>query len=146
MHAEVPRGVTTIGGEAFLNCKSLVSITFPDTLTSIGPYAFISCGLQTLVLPHALTDIQEGAFCNCPLRSVQYRRPVSLVYIAWVLYKYFSGWVPVRIGPYLLRNIFQYISVKPRLVWDIDPTGWKGVFWGSKFPNKGKRPPFIGLV
>ncbi len=36
-------GVTTIGSNAFHNCKGLVSITIPKTVTSIGTGAFQNC-------------------------------------------------------------------------------------------------------
>ena len=35
--------VTSIGNNAFLNCKSITSVTLPKTLTFIGDFAFSSC-------------------------------------------------------------------------------------------------------
>ena len=43
----IPDSVTSIGGYAFLGCTSLTSITIPDSVTSIGGYAFYSCLLYT---------------------------------------------------------------------------------------------------
>ena len=36
----IPDSVTSIGDYAFYNCTSLTSITIPDSVTSIGPFAF----------------------------------------------------------------------------------------------------------
>ena len=38
-----PYHVTTIGQSAFSDCSSLTSITIPNSVTSIGIYAFRSC-------------------------------------------------------------------------------------------------------
>ena len=39
----IPDSVTSIGGRAFYNCSSLTSITIPDSVTSIGGDAFSNC-------------------------------------------------------------------------------------------------------
>lgn len=35
--------VTQIGEEAFESCTELTSITIPNSVTEIGPYAFVGC-------------------------------------------------------------------------------------------------------
>ena len=92
--------VTSIGEHAFLNCFSLISVTIPDGVTSIGWGAF-SCGsslekfegkfasydarclivngvlnsfapagLTAYTIPNSVTSIGAGAFCQALLRSV----------------------------------------------------------------------------
>jgi hypothetical protein len=39
----IPNGVTSIGSQAFLSCKSLASVTIPSSVTSIGVEAFFDC-------------------------------------------------------------------------------------------------------
>ena len=39
----LPEGLTSIGSNAFYNCKNLVSVTIPSTLVSVGARAFMSC-------------------------------------------------------------------------------------------------------
>ena len=58
-------GVTAIGDNAFKE-KTMTSVSFPSTITSIGRYAFSNCsGLKTLILPESLTNIGYAAFSNC---------------------------------------------------------------------------------
>ena len=45
----IPDSVTSIGNYAFYGCSSLTSITIPDSVTSIGTYAFYACsGLKSI--------------------------------------------------------------------------------------------------
>ncbi|MBQ7277749.1 MAG: leucine-rich repeat protein [Clostridia bacterium] len=62
----IPNSVTTIGGEAFKDCRGLKSIVIPDGVTTIGFRSFMNCtGLTDLVIPKSVTSIQHQAFANC---------------------------------------------------------------------------------
>ena len=64
--AEFWDGVTTIGTKAFMGCKSLTSISIPNTIEKINGYAF--AGLAELVsvdLPEGLKEIGNGSFYRC---------------------------------------------------------------------------------
>jgi len=62
----IPAGITTINGEAFQACKSLIHITIPAGVTSIGYRAFKDCEqLPSIDIPMGVSSIDEGAFCNC---------------------------------------------------------------------------------
>ena len=62
----IPDSVTSIGDYAFSNCSSLTSITIPDSVTSIGYFAFYSCSsLTSIAIPDSVTSIGDGAFRSC---------------------------------------------------------------------------------
>jgi len=62
----IPNSVTSIGGYAFSGCTSLTSITIPSSVTSIGGYAFQGCtGLTSVTIPNSVTSIQGNVFQNC---------------------------------------------------------------------------------
>ena len=64
--------VTAIDANAFNNCRSLESITLPDTLIRIGSNAFSGCdALKSVTMPDGVTSIGSGAFGSCSsLQSV----------------------------------------------------------------------------
>lgn len=64
----VNSGVTSIGDYAFSGLHALISVILPDTLTSIGNYAFAESGttmLSTIALPQSVQSIGEDAFNGC---------------------------------------------------------------------------------
>ena len=65
--------VTSIGNYTFFR-KSLVSVEIPDSVTSIGDYAFRSCNsLTSIEIPDSVTSIGAYAFSNCTsLTSINY--------------------------------------------------------------------------
>ena len=66
-NSTIPDGVLAIGALAFNNCQ-IEKIQFPETVKSIGDYAFASCRYLTeVILPEGLDSIAYGAFSNCEL-------------------------------------------------------------------------------
>ena len=62
----IPDSVTSIGGYAFYYCSSLASITIPDGVTSIGVRAFSNCtSLASITIPDSVTSIGNCAFYYC---------------------------------------------------------------------------------
>ena len=62
----IPNSVTSIGDWAFRGCTGLTSITIPDSVTSIGDRAFAGCtGLTSITIPDSVTSIGESAFAGC---------------------------------------------------------------------------------
>ena len=62
----IPDSVTTIGDYAFQDCSSLTSVTIGDSVTTIGDGAFAYCSsLISVTIPESVTTIGDGAFQSC---------------------------------------------------------------------------------
>ena len=62
----IPDSVTSIGDSAFRYCTSLTSVTIPDSVTSIGDLAFQYCtSLTSVTIPDSVTSIGGRAFDGC---------------------------------------------------------------------------------
>ena len=58
--------VTSIGENAFFSCKSLTSITLPNSVKRIKMGAFMSCeSLLKITLPESIKSIEGYAFYRC---------------------------------------------------------------------------------
>ena len=84
--------VVAIGDYVFRYNSNLTSVTFPDSLTSIGNYAFAECtGLTSVgTIPGGVTSIGEAVFSSCTgLTSISVEAS-NTVYISdnGVLYTY----------------------------------------------------------
>ena len=62
----IPDSVTSIGEYAFSDCAGLTAVTIPDSVTSIGDFAFSGCaGLTAVTIPDSITSIGRYAFSGC---------------------------------------------------------------------------------
>ena len=62
----IPNSVTSIGNYAFYDCDSLTSLTIPNSVTSIGDYAFYDCNsLISLTIGNSVTSIGDYTFYGC---------------------------------------------------------------------------------
>jgi hypothetical protein len=81
--------VTTIGNNAFSNCRGLTGVTLPTGVTSIGNNAFSDCtGLTGITIPSGLMSIGDYAFSGCAVLS-EITIPASVTSIG---YYAFNNW------------------------------------------------------
>ena len=82
----IPNTVISIGEFAFYNCKKLESIVIPNSVTQIGEHAFYFCtNLNTFTIPESVTQIGINAF-----KSTKwfYSLPDGIIYKDHVLLGY----------------------------------------------------------
>ncbi|MDR3335260.1 MAG: leucine-rich repeat domain-containing protein [Treponema sp.] len=62
----IPESVTTIGDWAFGLCAGLTTVTIPAGVTTIGKNAFARCaGLTTITIPASVKTVGDGVFADC---------------------------------------------------------------------------------
>ena len=93
----IPDSVTSIGKYAFCGCSSLASITIPDSVTSIGISAFWGCSsLTSVTIGDSVTSIDWGAFRSCSsLKSITI--PNSVISIDSNAFEYCSSLTSITI-------------------------------------------------
>ena len=68
----IPQGVKTIGDRAFSLMVVLGEVIIPDSVTSIGYKAFYSCGnLDSIRIPASVTEIEGGNFSWCHMKQIE---------------------------------------------------------------------------
>ena len=62
----IPDSVTTIGERTFQDCDNLTSVTIGKSVTTIGEYAFVYCdSLTSVTIGDSVTTIGDNAFYDC---------------------------------------------------------------------------------
>ena len=62
----IPNSITSIGNYAFSGCSGLTSVTIPNSVTSLGDYAFSYCSsLTSVTIPNSVTGIGDWVFYGC---------------------------------------------------------------------------------
>ena len=103
----IPNSVTSIGSYAFENCSGLTSVIIPNSVTSIGDYTFADCcGLTSVTIPNSVTIIGISAFSGCNgLTTVTIPNSVTTIK-DWTFY-YCNGLTSVTI-PNSVTSIGKY--------------------------------------
>jgi hypothetical protein len=62
----IPNSVTSMGHGAFAGCSILTSITIPSSITNIGDSTFYDCSsLTSITIPNSVSRIGDSEFGNC---------------------------------------------------------------------------------
>ena len=93
---ETTYSVTSIGIRAFYNCKKVTSVTIPNSVTSIGNYAFQDCSITSVTIPNSVTSIGNYALSWCSITSITI--PNSVTSIGDYCFYYCSFLTSVIIG------------------------------------------------
>ena len=91
----IPEGVKTIGNFAFAGNSTLETVDFPNTLTTIGDWAFDSCGMEELFIPKNVMILGEYAFSMGELKKVTFEEgskvkelPRAVFSMSFLLFNY----------------------------------------------------------
>lgn len=132
--------IKKINHEVFKDCTYLISITIPDTVTTIGNSAFAGSGLTSIVIPDSVTSVGNSAFEGCAnLASVKLSNAMS--YINSQTFKGCESLTELD-----LRNVtnvgmsafagagFEYITLQP------------GIKYGSSVYSECKKLKTVSLT
>lgn len=61
----IPESITSIGDYAFAGLSKLTAVELPEGLITIGQHSFTGCGFSEIELPPNLTAIRNYAFSGC---------------------------------------------------------------------------------
>ena len=75
-----PTNTTMVAATAFSSCRSLETITLPDTITSLGTSVFAKClSLKSFKVPDGVTTLPQYAFFGCAkLESIDFNNVKTL--------------------------------------------------------------------
>lgn len=100
LRVEIGEGITEIGSCAFMDCKNLNCVNFPDSLNTIGFSAFYRCtSLENIQLPEHITSIGNIAFSYTGYDNNDKNWDNSTLYIGDYLIKsYAQGTYTIKPG------------------------------------------------
>ena len=91
--------VTAIGNRAFdinENKRVIKSVVIPNTIKTIGKYAFLGCELTSIIIPKNVTYLGGGAFSFCELTTIDI--PGSIEILRNMTFMYCRSLTTVNIG------------------------------------------------
>lgn len=104
---EIGSGVASIY-YAFRLCKSLTSVTIPNSVTNIEYYAFGSTSLTFVTIPNSITSIGTQTFSGCHLTSIAIPNSVTSIQYGALSSNYFTSITIPNSVTSILGSAFQY--------------------------------------
>jgi hypothetical protein len=105
----IPNSVTSIGAGSFNQCSNLASVFIPDSVTSIGAGSFSQCSnLASVFIPDSVVSIGANAFDNSGLVSITI--PDSVTGIGDRAFQYCENLTSVNLGRGLTSIGLQVFS------------------------------------
>ena len=75
----IQSGVTRIGSWSMVDMPNILSVTIPNTVTSIGDHAFSYSPIKSISIPSSVGTIEEYAFANTELTSITIPSSVTTI-------------------------------------------------------------------
>ena len=73
-YIKLPNGINYIYSRFFYNTPKLKSVTLPESVSSIGPEAFVGSSIESIKIPKNVRSIYESSFENTKIRSVEFEK------------------------------------------------------------------------
>ena len=112
----IPQTIESIGNYAFSECSSLSSIEIPGSVKTIGNYAFSECSsLSSIEIPGSVKTIGDYAFYETHLEKVTFNEGLETIGKSAFYTKYYATKEPIYIPSTLKsvgENAFLYFDCK----------------------------------
>lgn len=97
----IPETVDSIGAYAFFCCKDITGVTIPNSVTSIGGWAFFVTNIASVTIPNSVTSIGRQAFDGTNIKKVTL--PDNITHL--------EGWeFPDSIDIYVNRGTYSLLA------------------------------------
>ena len=107
-------GITSIGNNAFYECRNLVSVSIPSSVIRIGYKAFEYCsGLSNITIPSGVINIDDFAFSYCSSLTGDITIPSTVTNIGKYAFNYCSNLTSILIPDSVIQigdHAFSYCS------------------------------------
>ncbi|MBR1400364.1 MAG: leucine-rich repeat domain-containing protein [Prevotella sp.] len=120
-NAVIAEGTEVIYSEAFADLQS-TTIALPNTLKTIGRFAFEGAALTSITIPASVTEIGEGAFERCEYLTDVYNLATTPQAISDHTFPVQEDWTEQ--GPvFTINNITLHVPVGRKAAYEV-ATGW----------------------
>lgn len=103
----IPKEVKIIEAMAFCGCGSLESVTFPETLKSIGSFCFERCPNLKEINIHSIVEIGSWCFGHCPhLKTINVHSEIPPTIESDIFYESYPEYMTLHV-PHGTKEIYE---------------------------------------